>query len=1080
MKQTNYSKNFLKNVKTISLFSCITLGILSLSLIANEVLMTPSEICNNALDDDNDKLVDCFDPDCACSEDCATFYYYNCSDSCVAPAPCELDFEIEPFWVSEANPGSYPVLVGGDLDHDDSVEIVTYEVNGNTIFIINGEDGSTQLAFQTAVPLAGGMGLAIANVVNDAHGEILVIGNDGYLYCYDHYGNLQYTSNEPVGTGTGVKFSLINVADFDQNGAPEVNVGNRVFNGQTGELMVAGGSTVSNGTHPFRPQESFNAVVPVDILEDGFCDRCGGLELIAGNQLILVDLDSLDIGAYRTLEGFNDGYTSIADINADGNLDAVVQSSDFIIDVEGDTIYRRIVYAWDVKNEELIHSFTDIDVASVNNMVASRVNVADVDGDGELEFSFCAHSDFIVLDNDFELLWRRQINDWSSATVATTFDFCGDGSSEIVYRDHDTLYIFNGADGNIVWSTVCNSATHSEYPLIMDIDGDGEAELLTTCDPTGSNGKVYAYQSGGNTVWPDTRPVRNQHNFFNTNVNDDLSIPTVQQSPHLVEDGRLNNFMNPYQDPNHPTPDIYIKVNSFNCSGNDSLLLFVEICNLGDRVLSAGVPIAMYIGDPFSSISQAADLKFTQSNLIVGDCDFLQWNIPLITESIFIVANDDQTSNLPLHIDSFPLNNLRECDYNNNIAVFTFQPLLISFETITSCKEPSSGEISLNVEHGNPPYSYNWNPQNINNNHLTDLYTGNYQVTITDLNHCTASIDVFVDEYEDASYTLGLDPVSCYGGSDGSATVETSGVSPFLYYWNNGVTEAYNDNLSAGNYVVTIVDGRNCLQVDSIFIGQPEELFITTDMQAPLCYNGNDGFLNLYEVQGGIAPYAISINGGSIFRLPQLPVTLDELISETYTFEIWDSLNCYRVFEFNLENPEKQELSFPDNYNVKLGDSIQLIPELNFIPSLVQWNAQDGIHCITCEAPFVRPTETSIFNAYMEDGFGCGIRAEVLVKVNNTNGIFIPNVFSPNNDGVNDLFVIHTGRDIKRIRSFIVFNRWGGVCYAKYNFEPNNPLFGWDGKSKGKVQNPGVYVYMIEVEFDDGSLKRIADDITLL
>jgi hypothetical protein len=78
------------------------------------------------------------------------------------------------------------------------------------------------------------------------------VGSDRRLYCYEHTGTLKFVSTALVGTDIRYRYSVPNIADFDHNGLPEINLGNQVFNGQTGALLASGGNFFSDGEHPAR------------------------------------------------------------------------------------------------------------------------------------------------------------------------------------------------------------------------------------------------------------------------------------------------------------------------------------------------------------------------------------------------------------------------------------------------------------------------------------------------------------------------------------------------------------------------------------------------------------------------------------------------------------------------------------------------------------------------------------------------------------------------------------------------------------------------------------------------------------
>ena len=102
------------------------------------------------------------------------------------------------------------------------------------------------------------------------------------------------------------------------------------------------------------------------------------------------------------------------------------------------------------------------------------------------------------------------------------------------------------------------------------------------------------------------------------------------------------------------------------------------------------------------------------------------------------------------------------------------------------------------------------------------------------------------------------------------------------------------------------------------------------------------------------------------------------------------------------------------------------------------------------------------------------------MKVDRRPDIYIPNVFSPNGDGENDVFMIFAGQQVAIIRSFHIFDRWGEPVFQLNNFAPNNPDFGWNGLARGKLANPAVYAWFAEIEFIDGQVELYEGDVTLV
>ena len=82
--------------------------------------------------------------------------------------------------------------------------------------------------------------------------------------------------------------------------------------------------------------------------------------------------------------------------------------------------------------------------------------------------------------------------------------------------------------------------------------------------------------------------------------------------------------------------------------------------------------------------------------------------------------------------------------------------------------------------------------------------------------------------------------------------------------------------------------------------------------------------------------------------------------------------------------------------------------------------------------------------------------------------MFVPNAFTPDGDGVNDVLVVQ-GRGIKLVKSLKIFSRWGELVFEKTNFQTGDKSAGWDGRIRGKLSNTDVFVYLCEAVCDKGN-----------
>ncbi|WP_367392889.1 gliding motility-associated C-terminal domain-containing protein [Lewinella sp. LCG006] len=181
----------------------------------------------------------------------------------------------------------------------------------------------------------------------------------------------------------------------------------------------------------------------------------------------------------------------------------------------------------------------------------------------------------------------------------------------------------------------------------------------------------------------------------------------------------------------------------------------------------------------------------------------------------------------------------------------------------------------------------------------------------------------------------------------------------------------------------------------------------------------------------------------------------------------------------------------PDDFLINLGEDIRIIygDEINIyftsnrsIDGDEEWMWSDPTHlsCLSCPNPIYAPTESTLLTLTIIDGDGCIASDELFVEVNLKDDIFVPNAFSPNDDGVNDVLVVYTGSSITQITRLRILNSNRDVVFEQFNFLGNTNNIGWGGTYKEEPLNAGVFAYVLEVELVDGSLRQLTGTITLV
>lgn len=609
------------------------------------------EICNNGIDDDGDGQIDCYDLDCTQQVACDSFFYGFPVNHCQIQPPVG-PFGISLVWESSVNVSTRSLALVGDIDADDVPEVIVHKNGVNQLYVLDGQTGATEVTINCPAINDLTNALAIADVDNDGFGEIYAVDNTGIMHCFEHNGT-------PKATFTSVDVTRVEVApgiaDFNGDGVPEIYVGNRIYHSLTGALIGAGNGSVGlNGGSAWHPAVA-------DLIPASGCADCAGLELACGNTVYSVNVNTGAVTALpNSLNGLGDGFTAITDMNMDGKPDVVVTSAGKI-------------YVWDPRTGQQMGATFDIP----NTGAGGRPNIADYDNDGFPEIGVGGNSIYIMIDynvntNAMTQVWSKTIVDGSQRTTGSAFDFEGDGSTEVVYRDENNLFVYDGATGAVKLSTPCGSATRTEFPTVADVNGDGKAEIICNCSTAnqGGSGKVRVYKSNG-IDWIASRRVMNQHSYSITNINEDLTVPINQQNN--AEFPAINNFISqaPYFDEDWnpiyiPVADLDIVFDTIVfCEVPNQFSVTLTVCNRGSKHVNGAIPITFYNGDPLAGGSVFTQTALVATNIDTGQCVTetfdLAWNdVPF---DLYAAINDDGSSP-----PNAPELTFQECDSTNNIA----------------------------------------------------------------------------------------------------------------------------------------------------------------------------------------------------------------------------------------------------------------------------------------------------------------------------------------------------------------------------------------------------------------------------
>ncbi|HLP95855.1 MAG TPA: choice-of-anchor L domain-containing protein [Saprospiraceae bacterium] len=399
------------------------------------------------------------------------------------------------------------------------------------------------------------------------------------------------------------------------------------------------------------------------------------------------------------------------------------------------------------------------------------------------------------------------------------------------------------------------------------------------------------------------------------------------------------------------------------------------------------------------------------------------------------------------------------------------------------CFGETNGWASAKGIGGTAPYNWFWNGGTTPSDSVAQgLAAGTYRVTITDMNGCPGTASVTIGQPSELRVSLQPINVGCFGGSTGTAkAVASGGVNPYQYVWENGATTTSINNLAAGTYRISVTDFNGCLTPGSVTVSQPAEpVSGVASMQPPKCFGGFDGKIFLTG-SGGTAPYRYALDNKPLNGSPvQIGIS-----AGTYAPVIVDANGCSSTLApIEVTQPNAVTVDLGPDFAILFGEDTQLFASVANAQGPVQytWNAADStwLSCMDCINPAVYSLEfTRFFGITVTDSLGCRADDMVRIAVEKPRRVFVPTGFTPNGDFNNDLLLVH-GQSSSKVIDFKIFDRWGEMVFQLQDFSFNDDTKGWDGNFRGQPCDPGVYVWMLEVEYIDGERETFKGNTTLL
>lgn len=401
-----------------------------------------------------------------------------------------------------------------------------------------------------------------------------------------------------------------------------------------------------------------------------------------------------------------------------------------------------------------------------------------------------------------------------------------------------------------------------------------------------------------------------------------------------------------------------------------------------------------------------------------------------------------------------------------------------------SCTEGTLGSIVLNVTGGTAPYTFAWSNGQTTKD-IFDLEQGTYEVTVKDQVGCSITKSFEVQSPEAVEVTVArVVHNHCFGAEEGEIEIEVKGgKAPYSFSWSNGAKTQNLNRLKGGTYTLNVSDALGCTIETVVEIAQPQEFSARIETALDLdCESGEAIGFAWVSIQGGEAPYTIFWGNGEEGKQE-----IEFRQSGEITIEVFDDAGC--------KVSEKVRVSFPFDHNIanridfnvrKL--SISSEKEVHVLEPLVfeseisedfiawEWDFGDGSKAMEKDPVhiFNNPGEFNVtLRAY--DIYGCSsLQSRTVNVLNQEEWVTIPNAFTPNGDGLNDVFQ----PVIRGLTQFEmdIFNHWGEHLYTSKGLE----IAGWDGTYKGQLLPRGNYVYKIQYTTISGETVQKTGTMTLV
>lgn len=395
------------------------------------------------------------------------------------------------------------------------------------------------------------------------------------------------------------------------------------------------------------------------------------------------------------------------------------------------------------------------------------------------------------------------------------------------------------------------------------------------------------------------------------------------------------------------------------------------------------------------------------------------------------------------------------------------------------CKGESNGALAYVTTDNSLSFNWSNGPMTFDNN---DIGAGVYSVLVSDAFGCSKELFAEVNEplFKMSGEILEVSPIKCFEDQNGVLTsVIIGGNEGYQYNWSSGQDMATIEDLGTGTYSLTVVDEKGCELLLDYELQEPALLEAAVTWKDVQCSDTDFGGSIFVEyLSGGTGMMEYSIDGFFF----QEADSFGMLAPGVYEVIMQDSNKCQWVDIVEISSPDPISLTLEGPSSIVLGESLQLTANPFPADLGLEWYINNEIFdCTDCGSLQLGLLESSLFTVIATDSStNCSVRAELDVEVQEDLDLFFPNVFSPNNDGINDFFYPVESLNTALVKSFEVYDRYGQLLFRRTDFEPGVEELGWNGMVGDKALDAGVYTFFANMEYINGKEVLFKGAVTLI